>query len=397
MMLIQGGAHVIRRFRIVAIGAFAVTGCSSDAGPEWCVAPAGSEVRIADEPTGWTSPPEFEPVWRLDGSAPGHELLAPTSAAVSATMGRIAITDLRLQEVMVIGTDGEWLGRWGRVGRGPGEFVAPFATAWRADGTLIVYDPVRSTLIVFDSTGATLDDEPVEQAFTAALAGSARSIQLTGSGLILAEPGASWVGRGATRTHAIVRGGLPGVPIDTLVRSEVPVVVVEGAGPMSGPGWQHPLGAMHGDSILAVTGDRPEYMIRVFNGGSLSHVICRAVDPLPMTSDEVEPHEPDVPDQVTSAMADAETPPTPARIGRLAFDTERRLWVQRDRPRALSGLDFVFGRPGALLDVFAPDGSYLGEVQLPPDFRFIGATGDLVFGIESDELDVLSVVALRMN
>jgi hypothetical protein len=95
-------------------------------------------------------------------------------------------------------------------------------------------------------------------------------------------------------------------------------------------------------------------------------------------------------------MADAEAPPTPARIGRLAIDSERRLWVQRDRPRALSGLDFVFGRPGALLDVFAPDGTYLGEVQLPPDFRFIGATRDLVFGIESDELDVLSVVALRM-
>jgi hypothetical protein len=96
-------------------------------------------------------------------------------------------------------------------------------------------------------------------------------------------------------------------------------------------------------------------------------------------------------------MADAETPSTPARIGRLSIDTEGRLWVQRDRPRALSGLDFVLGRPGALLDVFAADGSYLGEVQLPPGVLFLGATRDLLIGIEANELDVLSVVALRLD
>lgn len=397
MMRRRSGAHVICRFRIVAIGALAVAGCAGDAAPEWCVAPAGSDVQVADESTGWSSPPELEVAWRVDGSEPDRELMTPSSVAVSATSGRIAITDLRLQEVVVISTDGEWLGRWGRAGQGPGELMAPFASAWRPDGTLIVYDPVRSTLIVFDSTGTTLDDEPVDPAFTAALAGGARSIQLTGSGLLLAEPGASFRGDGSTRTHAIVRGGVPGMPIDTVARNDVPVILVQGAGPMTAPGWQVPLGAMHGDSILAVTGDRPEYMIRVFNGGRLSHVICRAVDPLPMTNDEVEPQEPDVPDQVTSAMAEAETPSTPARIGRLSIDTERRLWVQRDRARALAGLDFVLGRPGALLDVFDADGSYLGEVQLPPAVRFIGATRDLVFGIESNELDVLSVVAFRMN
>ena len=383
--------------RTVAIIAFAVAGCSGDDVPAWCVAPEGGVVRMAGEPTGWNSPPGLERVWRIDGSAPARELLTPTSAAISATTGRIAISDLRLKEVVVIGMDGQWLGRWGRTGQGPGELMAPFATAWRPDGTLIVYDPARSTLVVFDSTGSTLNDEPVEPAFTAALRGGARSIRLTASGLMLAEPGASFAGDGPTRTHAIVRGGVPGEPIDTVVRSDVPVVVVRGAGPLSLPGWQVPLGAILGDSILAVAGDRPEYMIRVFRQGRLSHVICRDVDPLPMTDEEIEPHEPDVPDAVTAAMADAETPSTPARIGRLSIDTERRLWVQRDRPRVLSGLDFVLGRPGALLDVFAADGSYLGEVQLPPGVRFLGATRDLLIGIESNELDVLSVVALRLD
>lgn len=386
--------YVIRSFTIIAL---TIAGCSSDDVPAWCVALEGGVVRLADKPTGWSSPPTLELVWRVDGSEPGRELVTPTSAALSATTGRIAITDMALQEVVVISADGEWLGRWGRAGLGPGELMAPFASAWRSDGTLLVYDPVRSMLVVFDSTGTALDDERVDAAFTAALGGGARSIQLTGSGILLAEPGASFAGDGPTRMHMVLRGGPPGVPIDTVIRSDVTVIMVRGAAPMTAPGWQVPLGTVHGDSIFAVAGDRPEYMIRVFRRGRLSHVICRDVDPLPLSQDEIRPQEPNVPDAVATAMADAETPRIPARIGRLNFDAERRLWVQRDRARALSGRDFVFGRAGALLDVYGVDGLYLGEVRMPPDVRFIGAARDLVFGLESDELDVLSVVAFRIN
>src|SRR5690606_7692790 len=113
------------------------------------------------------------------------------------------------------------------------------------------------------------------------------------------------------------------------------------ASPVAAPGWTVPAAAIHGDSIVAVAGDQPEYMIRVFRSGRLTHVICRDVDPLPFGSEEAEPQEPNVPDAVTAAMARAETPSTPARLGRLAIDDDRRLWVQRERPRALSGLDLL--------------------------------------------------------
>jgi hypothetical protein len=193
----------------------------------------------------------------------------------------------------------------------------------------------------------------------------------------------------------VLRGGVVGAGVDTVLRSDVPVVVVPGAVPLTAPGWQVPLGAMHGDSILVLAGDSPEYLVRVYRRGRLSHVICRNVQPLPFTTQEVEPIEGDVPETVTAAMAAAERAPSPAALGRLAIDDERRLWVQRDRPRSLSGLDVVIGRPAALFDVFDDDGVYLGEVRLPENVRFLGATRDLIIGLESSELDELSVIALR--
>src|SRR5690606_15120075 len=96
--------------------AMSITACDSSAAPEWCVASDGAELRVADEPVGWSPPPELNAAWRVDGSAPGRELMTPTSVAISDVAGRIAITDLLLREVIVIGLDGEWIGRWGRAG-----------------------------------------------------------------------------------------------------------------------------------------------------------------------------------------------------------------------------------------------------------------------------------------
>jgi hypothetical protein len=388
---------IVLRHRLVTCvtaSLLALTACG-DALPEWCVAPNGAALRVAQEPAAWHEAPELRPVWRVDGSERGQELQIPSSAAVSAAAGRIAIADFGLREVVVIGLNGEWLGRWGRSGEGPGELRAPYAVAWRPDGRLVVYDPAGSKLVVFDRAGMTLDDEPVDPAFTAALGGGARAIRLDGSGLLLAEPGPSFRGEGPIRTHTVLLGGVAGSGVDTVLRSEVPVVAVAGAAPMSAPGWHVPLGALHGDSLLALAGDSPEYLIRIYRHGRLTHVICRNVDPLPFSTEEVEPLEAGVPQPVSAAMARAERPSSPAPFGRLTIDDERRLWVQRDRPRTLAGLDLVIGRPGALLDVYDDDGVYLGEVRLPQNVRFLGATRNLIIGLESSELDELSVVAFQ--
>lgn len=375
----------------------AAAGCNGTAIPEWCVAPDGAALRLAQEPAGWSTPPELPTAWRIDGSDPGRELMLPTSAAISDEVERIAIADVGLGEVVVIGLDGDWIGRWGRSGAGPGELRAPYAVAWRPDGGLIVYDPAASKLVVFDSAGTTLDDRPVDPAFTAALGGGARSIQLAGSGLLLAEPGASMRGEGDTRMHTILRGGLPGGRVDTVLQSLVPAVLVAGAPPMSAPGFAVPLGAIDGDSILVLAGDSPEYRVRVYRDGRLSHVICRDVQPQPFTEAEAEPTDEEVPEPVVTAMANAERPSSPASIGRVVIDEEQRIWIQRDRPHALTGLDFVIGRSGALYDVFDRDGVFLGEVRLPRRVRFLGATDDLVIGLASSELDELSVVALEFE
>ncbi|HEX2165790.1 MAG TPA: hypothetical protein VHG09_01010 [Longimicrobiales bacterium] len=380
-----------------AAGILTLAACGGTTTPEWCVAAEGARLRVAHEPAGWSTPPELQTAWRMDGSVTGHELMTPTSVAISDVTDRIAMTDFGLREVAVISLDGEWLGRWGSSGEGPGELRAPFATGWRRDGQLVVYDPAGSKLVVFDSSGATLDDVPVDPAFTAALDGGARSIRLDGSGLLLAHPGASFSGDGPARMHVIIRGGMSGTALDTVLRSEAPVIIVEGAAPMTAPGWPVPLGAMHGDSILALTGNSPDYRISVYRNDSLSHVICRDVQPMPFTDEEVQPVVEGVPERVRDAMANAERPDRPAPIGRLMIDNERRLWVQRDRPRALVGLDFVIGREGALLDVYDPEGVFLGEVRLPDNVRFLGATEDLLIGLETGDMDELSVVAFEFD
>lgn len=391
----MSSATLLRSFMSLLL--IAATACSDAVVPEWCVAPDGAALRVASEPAGWSTPPDLHTAWRIDGSQQGRELMTPTSAAISEDSDRIAIADLGLGEVVVIGLDGEWVGRWGRAGAGPGELRAPYAVAWRPDGRVVVYDPAGSKLVVFDSTGATLADEPVDPAFTAALGGGARSIQLDGSGLLLAEPGASFRGDSETRLHPILRGGLPDAGVDTVLRSDVPAVIVPGAAPMTAPGFSVPLGAMHGDSILALAGDSPEYQVRVYRNGRLSHVVCRDVDPQPFTEAEAEPTDDRVPEEVVAAMANAERPQSPASIGRLDIDEEGRLWVQRDRPRALTGLDFVLGRAGALFDVYDHDGVFLGEVRLPDGVRFLGAVDDLIIGLESSELDELSVIAFEFD
>lgn len=383
---------------IFTLAVAVATACGGDDVPEWCVAPDAAQLRMAREPAGWSTPPPLNVAWRLDGSVPDHELMTPTSVAISEVDGRIAITDFGLREVVVIGLDGEWVGRWGRSGEGPREMRAPYAAAWRPDGRLLVYDPAGSKLLSFDRSGASLDDVPVDPAFTAALGGGARSIQLSGSGVLLAHPGASYRGGDTpARTHVVIRGGIIGSAVDTVLQHDVPTIMIEGAAPMTAPAWPVPLAAMHDDTILALTGDSPEYRIRVYHGDTVAHVICRDIEPMPFTVDEVEPVNDGVPERIRNAIANADRPDLPAPIGRLAFDNEGRLWVQRDRPRSLAGLDFVIGRAGALLDVYNADGIFLGEVRLPENVRFVGATGNLIIGLATGELDELSVVAFEFG
>ena len=121
--------------------------------PEWCAAD-GAEVVLDPDPTLWSAPPALDLLWRIDGSAEGQELVLPSSITANERLRRIAVVDFQLGEVIVASLDGEWLGRWGRRGPGPGEIGHALAARWTDTATLEVYDPMGSKVVHFDTTGA---------------------------------------------------------------------------------------------------------------------------------------------------------------------------------------------------------------------------------------------------
>jgi hypothetical protein len=65
--------------------------------------------------------------------------------------GRIALLDILQQQVLVYSGDGEFLGRAGRGGRGPGEFVSPYSLTFLSDGGFAVSDIQQAKVVFFGS------------------------------------------------------------------------------------------------------------------------------------------------------------------------------------------------------------------------------------------------------
>jgi hypothetical protein len=129
--------------------------------------------------------------------------------------------------------------------------------------------------------------------------------------------------------------------------------------------------------------------------------ISRDFDPLPVTSADVD-----------SAVAGLEWfvrqggkvdrtrfPSTKPPVRQFFVDDRGRIWVASQEAGA--GASRWSGeRASPVLDVFDPDGRYLGKLTLPfplsiyptPVFR-----GDMVYAVSRDELDVPYVVAARIR
>lgn len=364
-------------------------GC--DAGhPEWCASDPGVSTVVATRPIGWQSPPELELLWRVDGSEPGVELVLPSSVSVSPALDLIAIVDFVLGEVLVLSLQGEWFGRWGARGDGPGEIRSPVAAVWR-DRELLVHDVPNSKLVVFDGTGRVTDEIPVDADVTATLLASGIVwISLASDGTLLVRPGTTAVG---AESVVLTRASVTTSRVDTLLQVPVPMVNVPEMAPIPAPDWALPLAAVSPEGTLALAGEIPQYRIDLHSADATIR-ICRDVPALAATGRAAETP-PSVPVELITALESAPKPDQPARIGRLQFDAVERLWVQRDRPGGVFTEDETIGREAALFDVYDASGSFLGEVQLPERTRFLGATDDLIITLERNELDVFSVAAYR--
>lgn len=406
-----------REVAIAVSAALLLTSCGETA-PYACSPLAdGVEVVANEGPGAWANDdlsPRLTELWRRGGTREGEELVLPTFPAVSHT-GRLAVPDFRLAEATVIEPDGTWLRSWTRSGEGPGEIRSAVAASWTADGDLLVFDVVGSKVVRLEGPSDVVGEIPIEPSFTGPVVASG---ELTWAGLqpngdlLLTTEGTPADGGTAQNTVGLaIRELEAGADRPTTVSStELPAVDVSWTSDWILPAGPRPLAATsaHGALVVAATDGSYRLIVRDSTGGGVLQV-CRDTDPLPLTPVErgelLPSHLRDAEGQsrlryeeLRQAIAETSRPSNPASMGRLVLGSAGRIWVQRERSSGYpGGRAGIYGLAGALHDVFAPDGSYLGEVRMPEGEALQAALGDTIWTFEVGELDETWVRARELT
>lgn len=340
-----------------------------------------------------------------DGEEYQFDQVGPGSLAGDES-GDLYLIDQTGKRVLGYDRAGAFLGSWGREGSGPGELQMPIGLGVGRGDTLWILDGSnqRITLLPLDS-----EAEPSSIPFPP---GSS----MMGGRIIPVVDGAYGVFamfsfRPGDDTgpppRPLVRLGHDGVAADTVWEAPAPKfdqievtsgnrVMVMMAQQSFAPGF-HWSRFANGAFALA---EGPEYDVRVVGPDGLERFrIQREPAARPTTPDDEEferdrlreasvagtfPGAEEMMEKRLEALTFAEVVP---RITGLTVDTQDRLWV---------GVSVT--RPGETdrIDVYAADGSLLGEIQEPEFFPDLIYGDGLVARITADELDVQQIVVYQL-
>lgn len=343
--------------------------------------------------------PELEELWRAGGLREGEALALPIHVAASRT-GRLAVTDFRLGEVVVIDRDGTWLGAWTTSGEGPGEVRRPVAAAWTEGGRLVVFDVTGTRVVWLDDPGEVARERQLDPGLTGPVVarGSVAGAAVAADGTVFLQPGPDPVAGEALAVDVLLRSRPNGGGADTVRADTVPTVAAAGSfAARVRPGAPRLRFALGPKGRLVTTDPGGRYRL-VERGPDLDTVrsLCRPVEPAPLTPEERGGGEvPDGRRPLADAIAGAAPPSRRAAVGSIFMGARGRFWVQRDRPDPYG--DGAPGTPGAAFDVFSAEGRYLGGVEAPHDARLRAAAGDTVWALVFGELDEPEVVAYRLT
>lgn len=293
-------------------------------------------------------------------------------------------------EIRVFSADGQHEVSMGGSGEGPGEFRAISMAARLPGDTLLVHDYWNARLTYLDPGGELL--------------GTRALIDIVG------EPSTRWVIRdvfedgtllafenslypGATPGHrrarrSLVRVAPTGELVDTLL-------VIPDGEYVQARDW--PTGVLFGlrsawhldgGHMYVAPGD--EFRLDVYDTeGTLQRSLRRQYTRPPVRSEHIEAERErrlarvateDARRQVEEALRGLQIAEhLPATGQRILTDSEGRVWVKH------------YEVPGATLrqwSVFAQDGGFLGEVEVPSNFRVMEVREGRVLGVWVDELDV---------
>jgi len=350
--------------------------------------------------------------WRLDTAAVigGYEAqgeeyqfdqVSPGSLAGDAA-GNLFLIDMTGKRVLGYDPTGTFLGSWGREGSGPGELQMPVGLGVAETDTLWVVDGSNQRITLLPR------DEEAEPASIPFPPGSS----MMGGRIIPVADGAYGVfamfsfspgDDSGPPPRPLVRLGRDGTAADTVWEAPAPkfdrVEVTSGNNVMVmlaqqsfAPGFHW---ARFSDGRFAVA-QGPEYDVRIVGPDGTESLRLQRDPPARATTpadQEFErnrirdsagesnfPGAEQMMEKRLEALTFAEVVP---RITGLAIDHEDRLWV-----------GVSVDRPGETdrIDVFAPDGSLLGEIRDPEFFPDLLYGDGRVARLTADELDVQQIV-----
>jgi hypothetical protein len=348
-----------------------------------------------DAESGWQLQERFR-LGTIDGEGP--ELFGELVAVELDESGRLFVLDRQAREVRLFDQEGRFVRSIGGPGEGPGEFSDPVGLGWGEEGELWVVDQGSGRYMAFDTSGTFLRQEVRQSSLFApywrgridhegdlwefAWVGVDRGMQQ--QAMIRAAPSGGspdtvWIPRYDTEEYVLEREG------EVFARRTVPFA---------------PRAVWHmaqRDRIWWGVGASYR-LIQLRGDVDTVRIVEREFEPVPVTEADVE-------DVLASPLYEqferfggtidrSRIPPTKPAYERILEDDRGFLWVWptgalEDR--------------GRFLDVFDPEGRYLGRVEAPapispevvdppPLIR-----GERLVAIVRGELDVPQVLVARVE
>ena len=318
--------------------------------------------------------------------------------------GRMYVADQQAQDVRVFAADGTYERTIGSPGDGPGELGLGVAGVFVDDSGVHVPDMAnfRLSSFAFDGefTGSTALD-------------LTRGIPIRWDqhpdGRVVAQLRSAGQGIGEGLDGDEVRAIGEDEAILRLPRGES-FEISEGGLPQFSLFEPEPVWDL-GETGNFVTGVNSEYRLRVLDSsGNPVRIISKPTERRPVTEtqqrvildafgellvDQGVP--PAALDQFLAGVSFAEFYPTYAQI---VVAADGAIWVQLLKTAEDIADDEEFNLQdfgSDDWDVFDPEGRYLGQLTMPTKFQPIAFRGDVLYGVQRDELDVQSVVRLRID
>lgn len=337
--------------------------------------------------SGWERPARLAEELRL-GSIEGGDVAAfgDVSHVAVASDGSIFIFDAQVPQLYRFDANGTLLGRVGREGQGPGEYTGDVTGLLVLEDRVLLADPNNARLSAFamDGTfeGSIGQVSGLRSLFSPAMAlgpdgGIALSVLMVQPtpGSPMPDPwpiGLEIRGQGGDVLDTVRPQQLQGAPARTV------------AGP-------------NGESVLVASETEFLFELRYHSGGALrvrmpfarvpysegeARMLGRALAPV----------------AVADGKADVATPLLKGAYLEYLYSPRGQVWARR--PASDSGKEASWRAPRyqpSVLDVFEPDGTYLGVVAMPTNSRPVAVTDTHVYLIVLGSLDEQYVVRYRVD